>query len=67
MDGADQHLTRRRQTRIGQVGQLEDPGRNPVQYRLTAAFIGVTPPGVVRRFAGISARRLAAQSRPQKN
>jgi hypothetical protein len=36
-------------------------------YRLTAAFIGVTPPGVVRRFAGISARRLEAQSRPQKD
>jgi short-subunit dehydrogenase len=36
-------------------------------YRITAAFIGVTPPGVVRRFAGVSARRLEASSRPQKN
>jgi short-subunit dehydrogenase len=36
-------------------------------YRLTAAFIGVTPPGVLRRFAGVSARRLEARSRPQKN
>jgi short-subunit dehydrogenase len=31
-------------------------------YRLSAAFIGVTPPGIVRRFAAHSARRLAAGS-----
>ena len=31
-------------------------------YRLSAAFIGVTPPGIVRRFAASSARRLAAGS-----